>query len=104
MGRNPEHLKILTTINPLGSTPNDIAEHIENRFQTRACDGFNLLFPDAPDAIDTFVEHVIPLLQHRGLLRHGYSGSTLREHLGLPRPNNRFSASVLPVTEPAHVS
>ncbi|WP_407730009.1 LLM class flavin-dependent oxidoreductase [Pseudomonas helleri] len=102
LGRNPEHLKILTTINPLGSTPNDIAERFEHGFQTRACDGFNVLFTDSTDAIDTFVEHVIPLLQHRGLLRHGYSGSTLREHLGLPRPSNRFSASVHSVTEPAH--
>lgn len=104
LGRNPEHLKILATTNPLDGTPNDIAEHLENGFQTRACDGFNLLFTDAPDAIDTFVEHVIPLLQHRGLLRHSYSGSTLREHLGLPRPSNRFSASIHPVTEPAHAS
>jgi hypothetical protein len=26
----------------------------------------------------------------RSLFRRGYEGTTLREHLGLPRPRNRF--------------
>jgi hypothetical protein len=29
---------------------------------------------------------VIPELQHRGLFRDSYRGSTLRDHLGLQRP------------------
>jgi len=36
---------------------------------------------------------VIPLLRHRGLFRTDYEGSTLREHLGLPRPINQFAAT-----------
>jgi len=33
---------------------------------------------------------VVPELQRRGLFRKDYAGTTLREHLGLPRPENRF--------------
>jgi alkanesulfonate monooxygenase len=33
---------------------------------------------------------VIPELQRRGLFRREYEGKTLRENLGLPRPENRF--------------
>jgi hypothetical protein len=29
-------------------------------------------------------------LQRRGLFRREYEGTTLREHLGLPRPENQF--------------
>ena len=31
------------------------------------------------------------LLQERGLVREGYEGDTLRDHLGLPRPVNRHA-------------
>jgi alkanesulfonate monooxygenase len=43
-----------------------------------------------PGALDDFVARVIPELQGRGLFRRDYEGTTLREHLGLPRPQNRF--------------
>jgi len=32
----------------------------------------------------------VPELQRRGLFRREYEGKTLRENLGLPRPENRF--------------
>jgi hypothetical protein len=35
---------------------------------------------------------VVPLLQKRGLFRSEYTGSTLRDHYGLPRPENQYSA------------
>jgi alkanesulfonate monooxygenase len=31
---------------------------------------------------------VVPELQRRGMFRQDYAGTTLREHLGLPRPAN----------------
>lgn len=40
----------------------------------------------------SFVETVIPILQRRGLFRRDYEGRTLREHFGLPRPANHFTA------------
>ncbi|MFD2440753.1 hypothetical protein ACFSS8_12920 [Paracoccus kondratievae] len=41
---------------------------------------------------DAFVEHVLPILRKRGLFRDEYSGRTLRDHFGLPRPENLFTA------------
>jgi hypothetical protein len=37
-----------------------------------------------------FVDQVVPILRKRGLFRHEYEGTTLRENLGLQRPPNGF--------------
>jgi N-acetyl-S-(2-succino)cysteine monooxygenase len=66
--------------------PDDIADHMEQWFESRAADGFLLLPSITPDAITDFVELVIPVLQKRNLFRREYEGQTLRENLGLPRP------------------
>jgi hypothetical protein len=55
-------------------------------------DGFNIMFPFLPAGLEAFCDRVVPELQRRGLFRREYEGSTLREHLGLPRPANRFFA------------
>jgi alkanesulfonate monooxygenase len=47
---------------------------------------------DLPGGIDDFVDHVVPALQRRGSFRREYAGKTLREQLGLARPQNRFFA------------
>ena len=57
---------------------------------TEASDGFTVQFPYLPGGLDDFVDRVIPELQRRGLFRREYKGTTLRENLGLPRPENRF--------------
>jgi hypothetical protein len=44
-----------------------------------------------PVGLETFVEHVIPILQKRGLARTEYTGTTLRDHYGLPRPPSQFA-------------
>ena len=51
------------------------------------------MFPFVPVGLEDFVEKVVPELQRRGLFRKEYEGSTLRDHLGLPRPANRFFAT-----------
>jgi hypothetical protein len=38
----------------------------------------------------------VPDLLGRVLFRRDYAGTTLRDHLGLPRPPNRFFAAGLP--------
>ena len=35
-------------------------------------------------------DRIVPELQRRNLFRREYEGQTLRENLGLPRPENRF--------------
>lgn len=71
-------------------TPAMIADQMEEWFTTGACDGFNVMFPYLPGGLDDFVDRVVPELQRRGLYRTAYEGRTLRENLGLPRPDNRF--------------
>jgi FMN-dependent oxidoreductase (nitrilotriacetate monooxygenase family) len=74
-------------------TPEEIADHMEEWFSSAACDGFNLLPPNLPSDFTAFAEHVLPELRRRGLFRREYSGTTLRDHFGLRRPVNRFSAA-----------
>jgi alkanesulfonate monooxygenase len=72
-------------------TPQHIADVMEEWFRTDACDGFNVMPPYLPGALDDFVELVIPELQRRGLFRTEYEGRTLRENLGLRRPESRYA-------------
>ena len=70
-----------------------IADEMEEWLETEGSDGFTVMFPYLPGGLDDFVERVVPELQRRGLFRRDYEGTTLREHLGLPRPKNRFFES-----------
>jgi alkanesulfonate monooxygenase len=74
----------------LVGTPKMIADQMEEWLESRACDGFNIMFPWVPGGLDDFVDRVVPELQRRNLFRREYEGRTLRENLGLPRPENRF--------------
>ncbi|MGX9962566.1 LLM class flavin-dependent oxidoreductase [Roseomonas sp. F4] len=74
----------------LVGTPASIADEMEQWLEGRGCDGFNIMFPHVPAGLDDFVDKVVPELQRRGLFRRDYEGTTLRDHLGLKRPGNRF--------------
>ncbi|GAB6991740.1 LLM class flavin-dependent oxidoreductase [Paenibacillus pini] len=67
-------------------TYEQLADLIQLWFEEYACDGFNIMPPVLPGNLNEFVDHVIPILQARGLFRTEYTGNTLREHLGLVRP------------------
>lgn len=71
-------------------TAQSIADEMQEWLESQGSDGFNVMFPWLPGGLDAFVEKVVPELQRRGIFRHEYEGTTLREHLGLPRPENRF--------------
>jgi alkanesulfonate monooxygenase len=71
-------------------TPKTIADEMQEWLETEASDGFTIMFPYLPGGLDDFVTRVVPELQGRGLFRRDYEGATLRDHLGLPRPKNRF--------------
>ena len=66
-------------------TPTQIVDEMEAWFGS-ACDGFVLAASYVPGTYEDFVALVVPELQRRGLHRREYTGSTLREHLGLARP------------------
>lgn len=67
-------------------TPVDVADRMQEWFETRAADGFNVMPPFFPEGLEDFTQLVVPILQERGLFRTDYTGSTLRDHLGLARP------------------
>jgi alkanesulfonate monooxygenase len=71
-------------------TPKTIADEMEQWLEAEASDGFVVMFPWLPGGLDDFTRGVVPELQRRGLFRREYEGRTLREHLGLRRPDNRF--------------
>lgn len=73
---------------PLLGPPRALADRLDAHVQSGAVDGYVLLPEPAPGGrgLDAFVDRVVPLLQERGSLRTAYRGTTLREHLGLPRP------------------
>ncbi len=76
----------------LVGTAAQIADQMQAWLETEASDGFNVMFPTVPAGLDDFVDQVVPELQRRGLFRTEYAGTTLRDHLGLARPANRFFA------------
>ncbi|MFI8187487.1 LLM class flavin-dependent oxidoreductase [Streptomyces sp. NPDC085946] len=74
-------------------TPEQVADAIETWFTQGAADGFNIMPAVLPSGLDAFVDHVVPLLRARGLLRTAYGPRrTLRERYGLPRPVNQHVA------------
>jgi FMN-dependent oxidoreductase (nitrilotriacetate monooxygenase family) len=71
-------------------SPETIADEIQRWFEGRAADGF-ILHVTRPGDFALFRERVVPILQARGLFRTEYEHDTLRGHLGLPVPENRWS-------------
>ncbi|MGW1375864.1 NtaA/DmoA family FMN-dependent monooxygenase [Streptomyces sp. NPDC002446] len=67
-------------------TPEDVAAQMDTFVRAGAADGFILVPHLTPGGLDPFVDRVVPLLQERGVFRTEYSGTTLRSHLGLPKP------------------
>ncbi|KVF56982.1 hypothetical protein WJ15_28490 [Burkholderia cepacia] len=43
-----------------------------------------------PTAFTDFAEQVVPILRQRGLFRAEYQGATLRDHLDVSYPRNRY--------------
>ncbi|MCD0485496.1 NtaA/DmoA family FMN-dependent monooxygenase [Streptacidiphilus sp. ASG 303] len=67
-------------------SPATVAASIDALVQADAADGFILVPHLTPGGLDGFADTVVPLLQERGVFRHDYTGSTLRDHLGIDRP------------------
>jgi FMN-dependent oxidoreductase (nitrilotriacetate monooxygenase family) len=72
-------------------TPQSVADLLQHWFEHEGADGFNIMAPNLPGGLQDFIELVLPELRRRGLFRHEYQGRTLREHLGLARPVNRYA-------------
>jgi alkanesulfonate monooxygenase len=70
-------------------TAEQVVDQLQQWFENEAADGFNVLPPSTPAGLNDFVEFIVPELQRRGLFRTEYEGTTLRENLGLKRPENQ---------------
>lgn len=72
-------------------TPDFVADLMQEWFEADACDGF-VIGETLPGQFRKFTDTVVPILQARGILKTEYPGTTLRESLGLKRPENIFVA------------
>ncbi|NEU32160.1 LLM class flavin-dependent oxidoreductase [bacterium LRH843] len=75
-------------------TPEQIADQLDDWVKNKGADGYNLMFPYLPGSFTEFVDFVIPILQKRGLFREEYEADTLRGHLGLSKPESRYTQKV----------
>jgi FMN-dependent oxidoreductase (nitrilotriacetate monooxygenase family) len=93
-----EHLTLrqlaLRTTTPKSAfigTPTHIADTMQAWFEAGAADGFMISSAVLPDGLTGFIDHVLPILQERGVFRTEYEADTLRGNLGLPKPENRYA-------------
>jgi FMN-dependent oxidoreductase (nitrilotriacetate monooxygenase family) len=86
-GRTPMEILGHGVLDPAPSvvgTAEQIADTLQKWVQTGAADGFTVTIDDLHDGMDAFVDQVVPVLRRRGLRPEDYTGTTLRDHLGLP--------------------
>lgn len=106
-----EHLTLrqmaLRTTTPKSTflgTPEQVADTMQAWFEAGAADGFVLSGAVLPDGLCDFIDHVLPILQERGLFRTAYEADTLHGNLGLSKPVNRYAAEAGTVLETSAVS
>lgn len=91
------HYAIARGGNFIVGTGKDVADLMEQWFTGKAADGFMIGLSYLPSGLTEFAELVVPELRKRGLFRKSYEGKTLRDHLGLLRPSNRYEMEKRPV-------
>ena len=89
-------LQVTTPRHEFIGTPEQVADTMQEWFEAGACDGFMLSGAVLPQGFDDFVDLVLPILKERGLFRTEYESDTLRGNLGLPKPENRYTAARKP--------
>lgn len=64
-------------------TAEEVADYLQEWFESDAADSFVLVPDRLSDAISDFVNDVVPILRKRGLRPEDYMGQTLRENMDL---------------------
>jgi FMN-dependent oxidoreductase (nitrilotriacetate monooxygenase family) len=84
-------------------TPEQIADELAKR-QAGGVDGFNLVNAEIPGTYEDFIDHVIPVLQDRGLVQREYRHGSLRrklfgsdDRLPAPHPAAAYRGAFTPV-------
>ena len=86
-------LEVATPKTQFIGTGEQIADELIRWFDAGAADGFILGFPVQAEGFDDFVRYVIPALEARGRYSRTLAGTTLRDHLGLPRRESRYATA-----------
>ena len=86
-------LRVTTPHHEFIGTAEQVADTMQDWFESGACDGFMLSGAVLPQGFDDFVDQVLPILKERSLFRTEYEADTLRGNLGLPIPENRYTAA-----------
>ncbi|MFB4297638.1 LLM class flavin-dependent oxidoreductase [Actinomadura sp. NTSP31] len=73
-------------------TPGELADLLLD-WRDAGLDGFRLRPGVLPSDLAAITRGLVPVLQDRGVFRDGYDAATLRGHLGLSRPANRYAAT-----------
>ncbi len=71
----------------LVGTPEQVAEQIAKWHDADVGNGFSILPDIGLETLHDFSKEVVPILQKKGLVRTEYTGSTLRDNLGLKYRN-----------------
>ena len=77
----------------LVGTAAELAATIDERVQSRACDGYILVPAITPTGLDAVFTSVVPLLQERGVFRTSWEGEVLRDRLGSRTPTPALSTT-----------
>ena len=72
-------------------TPTGLADEIERWAAVEGISGIRLHPAALSEDLGAITQELVPELQRRNLFRSGYTEPTLRGHLGLDRPSNRFA-------------
>ena len=86
-------LQVTTGRHQFIGTAEQVADTMQDWFESGACDGFMLSGAVLPQGFNDFVDQVLPILKERGLFRKEYESDTLRGNLGLPVPENRYTTA-----------
>jgi alkanesulfonate monooxygenase SsuD/methylene tetrahydromethanopterin reductase-like flavin-dependent oxidoreductase (luciferase family) len=78
------HYSLAMGMPQLVGTPEQVADQMEHIWRETGCHAFNITPTINPGSIEDFVDHVVPILQKRGIYRTEYTGQTFRENLDLP--------------------
>jgi alkanesulfonate monooxygenase SsuD/methylene tetrahydromethanopterin reductase-like flavin-dependent oxidoreductase (luciferase family) len=97
-------LRTTTPKSTFTGTPTHVADTMQAWFAAGAADGFMISGAVLPDGLVDFIDHVVPILQERGLFRTEYEADTLRGNLGLPKPANRYALTAQQEAAPGSVT
>ncbi len=83
-------LRFATPKTEFVGTPEQVADAFQRWLEERGSDGF-VFNVSLPRELEVFAEHVVPILQKRGIYRGEYEAGTFRGNLGLSKPESRYA-------------